>query len=413
MKRSAQVFVMALILLISLNSAYCQVQLTMGSWRTEDRDFYENVIKAFQKTHPDIEIAYEPTKNTEYNTKLNIALQTGSGPDIIHLRPYGPGVQLAEDGYLEPLSGRINGLEQYADATLAASRASDGKVYGVPAKFSSTQIFYNKDIFEKYALQEPASWDELIAIADTLRKNGVAPFAMGSKDGWILSLTHATLGPTFFGGKAFVKKLLSGEADFTCPEFVKSIQMMKDLTPYLPKFSTGVGMEEMRSLFTTGKAAMFIMGDWEIAVLKKEAPDLNFDLFPIPSATGAQPTITTWVDASYAVNAQSKHKEEALQFVEFLTSQTFGEMVSEDLHSIPTIPGVKASDPLISKILRSASNPETSEPYMILIHFNQGNPSTKTEFQNLLQGMYLEKLSPEEVAQGVQKSADTWFKPVQ
>ncbi len=410
MKRTLQVVAVALIVLLGCHAAYSQVKLTMGSWRTEDRDFYEKVIKAFQQTHPDIEIAYEPTKNTEYNTKLNIALQTGTGPDIIHLRPYAPGIQLAEAGYLEPLTGNISGLDQYAESTLDASRASDGKIYGVPAKFSSTQIFYNTKLFAKYNLQEPATWDELMQVSETLKENGVAPFAFGSKDGWILSLSHATLGPTFYGGNAFVANILKGDTNFVSEAFVSSIQMMKDLSAYFPKFSTGLGMEDMRNLFVTEKAAMFIMGDWEIAVLKKENPDLEFSCFAIPSVSGGQPTVTTWVDATYAVNANSKNKEAALKFVEFLATKEFGTMVSEDLHSIPTIPGVEASDPLISKILKYATNPETSTPYMILVHFNKGNPSTKSELQNLLQGMYLDKLTPQQVAEGVQKSADTWFK---
>jgi raffinose/stachyose/melibiose transport system substrate-binding protein len=98
----------------------------------------------------------------------------------------------------------------------------------------------------------------------------------------------------------------------------------------------------MRTLFTTEQAGMFVMGDWEIAVLRKENPNLELDCFPIPSATGGTPTVSTWVDASYAVNANSKNKEAALKFVEFLTTKEFGTMVSEDLHSIPTIPGVEA-----------------------------------------------------------------------
>src|SRR5512136_702806 len=114
MKRMMQMLVIMLLVVGCLSSAYGQVKLTMGSWRTEDREFYEKVIAAFRQTHSDIEIAYEPTKNTEYNTALNVALQTGSGPDIIHLRPYAPGIQLAEAGYLEPLDG-IKGLDQYAD----------------------------------------------------------------------------------------------------------------------------------------------------------------------------------------------------------------------------------------------------------------------------------------------------------
>lgn len=412
MKRMVQYIALFMIVCLSVSTvASAQVKLTMGSWRTEDREFYEKVIQAFQQNHPDIEISYEPTKNTEYNTKLNIALQTGAGPDIIHLRPYAPGIQLAEAGYIEPLDGNIEGLEQYADSTLIASRGPDGRIYGVPAKFSATQIFYNKKLFAQYNLQEPQTWDELIQVCETLQQNDVTPFAFGSKDGWILALTHATLGPTFYGGNEFVEKILKGETDFTSEAFVKSVQVMKDLAAYFPKFYTGLGMEEMRTLFTTEKAAMFIMGDWEIAVLRKQNPDLELDCFPVPSTTGGTPTVTTWVDASYAVNANSENKEAALKFVEFLATKEFGTMVSEDLHSIPTIPGVEASDPLIAKILKYATDPETSTPYMILVYFNEGNPSTKTEFQNLLQGMYLDELTPQEVAEGVQKSADAWFTP--
>lgn len=412
MKRMSQGIVLFTLICLSVTTiASAQIKLTMGSWRTEDREFYEKVIKVFRRTHPDIEISYEPTKNTEYNTTLNIALQTGTGPDIIHLRPYTPGIQLAEAGYLEPLDGNIQGLDQYADSTLIASRGPDGRIYGVPAKFSSAQIFYNKKLFAQYNLQEPQTWDELIQIAETLKQNNITPFAYGSKDGWVIAVVHAAVGPTFYGGNEFVEKILTGETNFTSSEFVKSVQIMKDLVPYFPKFYTGLGMEEMRTLFTTEQAGMFVMGDWEIAVLRKENPNLELDCFPIPSATGGKPTVSTWVDASYAVNANSKNKEAALKFVEFLATKEFGAMVSEDLHSIPTIPGVEASDPLIAKILKYATDPETSTPYMIVVYFNQGNPSTKTEFQNLMQGMYLDQLTAEQVAEGTQKSADSWFKP--
>lgn len=410
MKRMKQMFVAVLMMCMCVNTAYSQVKLTMGSWRTEDREFYDKVIKAFQQANPGIEIAYEPTKNTEYNTTLNVALQTGTGPDIIHLRPYAPGIQLADAGYLEPLDG-IKGLEQYAASTLAAARGANGKIYGVPAKFSATQIFYNKKIFADNNLKEPATWEELLQIADTLQKKNVIPFAFGSKDGWILALVHGTLGPAFYGSNQFVEKILKGDTNFNSPEFVKSVQIMKDLAPYFPKFFTGLGMDDMRALFTNGQAAMFIMGDWEIAVVKKQNPALELDLFPMPPVAAGNPTVTTWVDGSYAVNANSKNKEAALKFVEFLTTKEFGKMVSEDLRSIPTIPGVEASDPLIAKILKYALNPDTSTPYMFVASFNQGNPSTKTEFQNLLQGMYLDKVTPEQVADGVQKSADAWFKP--
>lgn len=385
-----------------------KVKLTIGSWRTEDVDAYAKVIAAFVKSNPGIDVEFKPTKNTEYNTSLNTALQSGGGPDIIHLRPYAAGAALADAGYLEPLDS-VKGMSVFAKDTLLAATGSDGKVYGVPTVFSSTQIFYNKKIFQKYNLQEPKTWDELLKIADTLKSNKVTPFAFGSKEGWILSLTQGTLAPSVYGTD-FVKKILSGDANFKSPEFVSSIKQLKDLTPYFPDNYVGISMDDMRNLFVTEQAAMMVMGDWEYAVMKKTNPDLQMDVFPVPSTKAdGKPTVTTWVDGSFAVNAKSAHKAEALKFMEFLTTKEFGALAVNELQKPSTIPGITANDPLVAKISKNADT--ISTPYAAVVYFNAGNPTTKSTLENALQGMFLNKLTPEQAAEEVQKSADTWFKP--
>ncbi|TVY10184.1 ABC transporter substrate-binding protein [Paenibacillus cremeus] len=385
-----------------------KVKLTIGSWRTEDVDAYAKIIAEFKKSNPNIDLEFKPTKNTEYNTALNTALQSGSGPDIIHLRPYAAGAALADAGYLEPLDN-IKGMSVFSKDTLLAATGSNGKVYGVPTVFSSTQVFYNKKIFQKYNLQEPKTFDDLIKIADTLKKNKVTPFAFGSKEGWILSLTQGALGPSVYGTD-FVKKILSGDANFKSPEFVNSMKQMKDLTPYFPDNYVGISMDDMRNMFVTEQAAMMIMGDWEYAVMKKTNPDLQMDVFPVPPVKAdGKPTVTTWVDGSFAVNAKSAHKQEALKFMEFLTTKEFGTLAVNELQKPSTIPGIAAKDPLVAKISKYADT--ISTPYAAVVYFGSGNPTTKATLENSLQGMYLNKLTPEQVTDDVQKSADTWFKP--
>lgn len=132
-----------------------EISLTIGSWRTEDVAKYEKVIALFNEQHPEIHISFNPTKNTEYNTVLNTALQAGEGPDIFHLRPYAAGLKLAEAGYVEKING-LNGLASFPEEALLASRDEDGNQYGVPINLSSTQFFYNKKssriITSKYRL---------------------------------------------------------------------------------------------------------------------------------------------------------------------------------------------------------------------------------------------------------------------
>lgn len=385
-----------------------KVKLTMGSWRTEDKAAYEKIIAEFNKQYPNIQIEFSPTKNTEYNTVLSTALQTGGGPDIIHLRPYAAGIELAEAGYIEPING-LPGLDAIPADVLASATGKDGKIYGVPTALSTVAVMYNKKIFQDNSLQIPQTWDDLLKVSQTLKDKKITPFGFGAKDGWILALTHGAIGPAAYGGNDFAAKLVKGEKKFTDPEFVASIQLMQDLVPYFPDKFTGVSYEDMRTMFATGQAAMYIGGSFDVSVIESMNPDLELGVFPIPSKVGGQPTVTTYADGSYAINAKSKHIEEAKKFLEFATTAEFGNLYSNELKSVNPIPGVKVNDPVIAQFAELASKSAT--PYLMVTNFNSGNPTTKTVIQNSLQALYQGQMDVNKVADEVQKSADTWFKP--
>ncbi|WP_257348937.1 ABC transporter substrate-binding protein [Pseudalkalibacillus decolorationis] len=418
MKRMLSKFLGAL-LLISLVLVGCSsetdgdetgsedgVVLTIGSWRTEDTAAYEKIIEAFNEEHPDIKVEFKPSKNTEYNTILNTALQSGEGPDIIQLRPYAPGMELAKAGYLEPLD-ELNGIDVFSEEVISAATSDDGKIYGVPLSLNSAQMFYNKKIFEEHGLEEPKTWDEFIELNEKLKEEGVTPIALGTKEGWLLSLAHSIVGPAHYGANDFVDQITTGEKTFTSDEFVSSLKAMDELKEYFPDNYEGLGMEDIRTLFFSGKAAMFPLGSWEIEVLREMNPDLELGFFPMPSAVGKEPTMTTWVDGSYGLNANSKHKEEAKKFLEFMTTEKFAKLFSDELMRIPAIPGVETDDELVTKMAEASEQYSTA--YMMLVHFNEGNPTTKAALEAELQGMYLGEQSPEDVAKKLQKNAKTYF----
>lgn len=390
-------------------SSEAKVKLTMGSWRTEDKAVYEKVFAEFNKQYPNIEIEFSPTKNTEYNTVLSTALQTGEGPDLIHLRPYSAGIGLGDAGYIEPING-LPGLDVFAPDVLAASTGKDGNIYGVPMALNTVAVMYNKNIFKEHQLEVPQTWDELIAISQKLKENKIIPFGIGAKDGWILSITHGAIGAAGYGGNDFVDKLLKGEKKFTDAEFVQSIQLMKDLEPFFPDKFTGISFEDMRTLFATEQAAMYVLGDFDVGVVLSQNPDLDIGVFPIPPMNaGSSPTVSTYVDGSYAINANSKYKEEAKKFLQFATSPEFGNLFANELKRISPIPGVTVDDPIISQFAELASTVAT--PYLMVTHFNNGNPTTKVTLENSLQALYLGKMDAQQVADELQKNADTWFKP--
>ncbi|GAB1530466.1 MULTISPECIES: ABC transporter substrate-binding protein [Brevibacillus] len=384
-----------------------QVTLSMHSWRVEDTEGYKAIIKAFEADHPNIKIDFKPFKATEYNTILNTALQSDSGPDILQLRPYAPGIALAEAGHLEPLDN-VPGISTIPKDVLAAATGKDGKVYGVPLSLNSTQFYYNKKIFEQNGLQAPKSWDELIVTAKTLKEKGIVPISFGAKEGWLLSLSHGVIAPASYSGTDYLDKLLKGESDLKSAEFLQSVQRMQELITYFPENYVGLELNDMRTLFATEKAAMFINGSFELEGIKKLNPDLPLDFFPMPTDDGKQ-VLTTWVDGSYAVNAKSKHKAEALKFMEFMATKKFGELFANQFKRISAVPGVSTDDPLVNKMAELSQSSAT--PYLMVVSFAEGKPTTKQTLENALQGMYLGKLTPEQVVEEVQKSAATWFPP--
>lgn len=393
------------------SSSAGKVKVTITSWRAEqtETEMYKVIQQELNKVYPDIELDYQPVKATEYNTTLSTALQTNSAADIIHLRPYGGGRKVADAGYLEPIDG-MKGLDQFTPDQLKAAQGTDGKQYGVPIMLSSTQFLYNKEIFEQNNIQIPKTWDELMASADALKKKNITPFAFGSKEGWVLSLMHGAIAPAFYGTD-FPGRFLKGETKLDSPEYLKSIEALQSLTPYFPDNFEGLGMEDIRTMFATGQTAMVIDGNFDIAAIQALNPNIQLGAFPVPpAAAGGKPTVSTWVDGSFALNKNAKNKDAAKKVLEFMTSKEYGTIILNNAKVPSPIKGLTTEDPLIKEIADLSVTNAT--PYLAVASLSQGDPTTKTTLENSLQGMFLGKLTPRQVVQEAQKSADTWFKPL-
>ncbi len=80
----------------------------------------------------------------------------------------------ALSNYLEPLNNRIENdgidLTRWSDAYIE-SCSFDGEVYGLPLRTHPMMLFYRKDLYEKYDLQEPATFEEFQHNAKVITEN--------------------------------------------------------------------------------------------------------------------------------------------------------------------------------------------------------------------------------------------------
>ena len=390
-----------------------KTQIHFWHWRPEEVEGFERLLSVFKSQNPDIEVVQTPHRNTEYNTILSAALSGGSGPDVFLARTYGGLETFAQSGYLEPLDTIVPDLKNFSDAARrGATSIADGKMYGVPAAGQTLFVFYNEDIYKKLNLSIPKTWDQFKANCETIKKAGIIPIGHGGKDAWILEIMLGTLCPNFYGATQFYDRLIKGETNFMDPVFVRAIDRLNELRPYLPEMFMGVDYEQARSLFINEQAAHFIGGSFEAGFFSAQNPSLKYDLFAPPTLNANDASwVSVYADGNFAMNAASAHKDAAGKLLRFFGSKATGDFYVNSLKQVSAVPGVDTSaQPFIAKVISLQKN---NTPYIFLVGFRYEQPTGSVLAQAALQGMFSGQLSAAEVCKQIQDGIATYYKPFQ
>lgn len=387
--------------------------LRVWSWRTEDITHYNKIFDVFTEQNPCIEVDFQAFVNTEYNQILQTGLTGSDGPDVAQVRTYGLLQPLIEGGNLVPLDDIVPEALEISDSIISGAKGrADGKLYGVPFASQTLQMFYNKDIFAEHGLDVPGTWDEFMNVLDTLQGSDVTPLAVGGKDAWMMPIVHEVFGSSRYGGAEFEKDVLSGAKQFSDTDYVASLQVLKDMQPYMPADVVGVGYAESQVLFSSGLAAMFPGGSFELAFFTNENPDLNLGVFQVPPPPGSvldHPTSQSWADGNFGVSTRSAHPAEAEKLIQFIASPEFGQMVADEIKQFSPIPGVEFKDPVMADMWNLYS--ENPAPYLMLVNFRYGSPSGTDLIGEGVQEMFLDTKTPAQVAEQVDAGLSEWFEP--
>lgn len=389
------------------------VTLKVWSWRTEDVAAYNKIFDVFESENPGITIDFQAFQNTEYNQILTTGLAGSDGPDVPMVRSYGALQSWVDAGQLDPIDDDVAGLDAINPSVLAGAKgAKDGKIYSVPLATQTLQMYYNKDIFDKYGLSAPKTWDEFLSNNDTLVANGVTPMALGAKDAWVLPIFADIIGSARYGGSTFESEVLDGSKTFTDPDYVASLGLVQDMQKYLDPNVVGVSYTDSQVQFTAGQAAQFPGGSFELSTFTTQNPDLNLGTFQVPlppSAVSSKPVTPAYADGNFGLNAKSTNKEASLKLLNWIATPEFGQLVADNLHQFSAIPGVTYDDPIMAGMWSAYE--ASPAPYLLLVNFRYGEPQGTALMGEGVQQMFLGQLDPAGLAQKVQDGISTWFTP--
>jgi len=233
-----------------------------------------------------------------FKQKLRVAMGANTPPDIWH--SWGGGIlgSYVDGKKVYDLTQDLNANAGWKDKYLASVMGPvtfDGRVYGEP--FSGTQpvvFFYNKNIFDKYGISPPATWDETLQVVERLKKEGVIPISLAGKEKWTNMMYLEYLADRLGGPEAFGAVLREEPGAWSQPAFIEANTMIQDLVS-AGAFPDGFNSlsylsGQASALVYTGKAAMQLMGAWDYGTILSAAPNFieegNLGWFAFPALDG-------------------------------------------------------------------------------------------------------------------------------
>jgi len=395
------------------------VTITIESWRNDDLTIWQDlIIPAFEKSHPNIKVLFQPSAPAEYNGILNSKLEGGTAGDLITCRPFDASLKLYEKGYLAQLND-LSGMENFGDVAKSAWITDDGKdVFCVPMASVIHGFFYNKDAFEKVGVQPPATVDDFFKVLEAIKVDGsYIPLGMGTPDQWeAATMGFQNIGPNYWKGEEGRKALIAGTGKYTDAPYIETWKQLAAWAPFMPDGFEAVKYPDAQTLFTTGQAAIYPTGSWEISVFEgqvKDAFKMGIFLPPLPKE-GDKCYISDHTDIAMGMNAATKNPEAVKTFLEWMTTPEFATLYSNALPGFFTLSNHKITleDPLANEFLSWRGKCESTirNSYQIL---SRGEPNLENELWRVSAAVIDGTLTPEQAAKEVQDGLDKWYKPAQ
>lgn len=328
-----------------------QVELTVWGDQANQSSFesaFTAINKAFEDEHPNIKLNYQ-FSGTE--TAIDTAVKSNSLPDVFFVQGNKtPKMKLyVESGALLPLDSYEMDTSRYGEDALEYAMV-EGKLYAAPPAFMDSQlIFYNKDIFEKEGVTVPATFDEFITLAATLKDKGITPFSVPGKAEFERAWLAFAMMPST--AEEALNKIKEGTGSFNDPDIIKTFQTIRDFADkgYFTKDLASVDNAGAQLAFTNGKSAMIADGTWNDPTFV--GAGVNLGRFYIPTASGERIAPQSFSNATtYAVSAATEHPAEAAEYVKFLSGQKAQQLFEDETGAVPALQDITPRDEAVKEL---------------------------------------------------------------
>ena len=380
--------------------------VTLTWWHNAAQDpgktVWQSIADAYHTAHPNVTFKVDPMQNEQFQTKIPLALQSTDPPSIYQQWGAGAEATQVKSGKLMDITQQVSGWISQLGAA-AAGWQTDGKQYGIPYDLHVVGFWYRTDLFQKAGISAPpATMDELNADVTKLKAAGVTPIAVGSKDKWpdafwweYFALRECSLDTV----KGTIKNLKMDDPCWT--KAGTDLKAFMDTKPFQTAFlgtPAQQGAGSSAGLVANGKAAMELMGDWELPTMIPLTADKAFaskmSWFPFPAISTGAGTAGVALGGGDGFSCTYKATNACPDFLKYIAStEVQTKLVQTQTATLPSNPA--AASAITDPSLKIVQQYLTAAPY-IQTYFDQALPtSVGTALNDAISNFFAGQGTPE------------------
>ena len=288
------------------------IEVEMVSYKPESVAAFEEIQKKFNESHDNIHLTINSPN--EAMTILKTRFIKEDYPDIIAI-----GGDVNYSNFLDAdlfmdvsdFEGVKNIKQSYLDMEKELEFTPHEGIYGLPYAANAAGILYNEDMFVEHGWKIPETWDEFIALCDTIEEEGIVPIYLGFKDTWTCLAPWNALAVGLTDSDVY-NQVNKGNTTFE-KEYKEVAEKMKMLINYAEPNPYAYSYNVACTAFARGESAMYTIGSYAVPQIKSVNPDMNINSFTFPANESKKDNVlNSGIDLNFSVMKESSEKKDAI-----------------------------------------------------------------------------------------------------
>ena len=388
----------------------------LTDWNTElERyDEFHKRLNDWLAANPDMDVAVEVALDPENKNKMKVEVASGQPADVFKWWVTPSNCTFLYEGGIAMETDKIIEASDYLtpemfDQESRKTGTYKGVSYGLPIYGSSGFFVINKALYDKYQVPIPVTYADFREGAKTFIKNGIIPFATGSKEGNPSHYWMSALWAQWPGALDELNAIASGATLAPASgNALKTAQIIAEDTKLnmYPRDPVANGVDQTLAMFLEGRAAAYYIMSYQLNGLTAEQA-ANIEFVPVPKVEGGELDTSKYYYKSPTNGYQMSSigfKDEAkrpamIKLMDFLCSPAILELYATTEEMLINIPFDASTYSDAKKKMEAFK--EGKQTYSSVQFTRIANATVWTQYKVKIDELYAGMITPEEFQKGI------------